>query len=147
MGCLLEPHLQSIDPFSTAYWTPEPTPAVVSNMPMSKDTSTNGSMNPPRAPLAQRTMNGLLNTLNTPQSSSSTNTSKPGKAKRLIPNDQLPAFKAEIEGKDLTKIGMVEALKKVFPKFPKDAITNTLSVVAARVGPTEKEKRWVLINS
>jgi chromatin assembly factor 1 subunit A len=64
----------------------------------------------------------------------------------LVPTEQLPAFKAEVEGKDLTKIGMIEALKKAFPKLPKDAISNTLSVVAARVGPTEKEKRWVLVN-
>jgi chromatin assembly factor 1 subunit A len=65
----------------------------------------------------------------------------------MIPDEHLLAFKAEVQGKDLTKIGMVEALKKVFPKIPKDAITNTLSVVAARVGPTEKEKRWVLVNN
>lgn len=104
-------------------------------------------MNPPRAPLAQRTMNGLLNTINTPAKAAAVSATKTTKAKRMIPPEQLPAFKAEIDGKDLTKIGMVEALKKVFPKLPKDAITNTLSVVAARVGPTEKEKRWVLINA
>jgi chromatin assembly factor 1 subunit A len=92
-------------------------------------------------------MNGLLNTLNPPSKAASGSTSKPVKAKRMIPTEQLPDFKAEIDGKDLTKIGMIEALKKVFPKLPKDAIANTLSVVAARVGPTEKEKRWVLINS
>jgi chromatin assembly factor 1 subunit A len=103
-------------------------------------------MNPPRAPLAQRTMNGLLNTMNTPQQTTGS-ASKPAKAKRMIPDEHLLAFKAEVQGKDLTKIGMVEALKKVFPKIPKDAITNTLSVVAARVGPTEKEKRWVLVNN
>ena len=146
MSFLLEPHLDSIDPFSTAYWTSTSTPATVAVTTTSKETSSNSSMNPPRAPLAQRTINGLLNTLNTPHPPSGTS-SKPVKAKRLVPPEQLPAFKAEIEGKDLTKIGMVEALKKVFPKLPKDAITNTLSVVAARVGSTEKEKRWVLINN
>ncbi len=147
MGFLLDQPVQSIDPFSTAYWTPEPTPATATVTVASKDSSTNGTMNPPRAPLAQRTINGLLNTLNTSSNPSSSASSKPVKAKRLIPAEQMEAFKAEIEGKDLTKIGMVEALKKAFPKFPKDAITNTLSVVAARVGPTEKEKRWVLINT
>jgi chromatin assembly factor 1 subunit A len=104
-------------------------------------------MNPPRAPLVQRTMNGLLNTLNSTQQAPSATSSKQVKPKRMIPSEQLQAFKDEVNGKDLTKIGMVEALKKVFPKLPKDAITNTLSVVAARVGPTEKEKRWVLINT
>ncbi|CAO2647363.1 Nn.00g082850.m01.CDS01 [Neocucurbitaria sp. VM-36] len=148
MGFLLDSQLRSIDPFSTAYWMPEATPSAGTLQTTSKDTPINAPMNPPpRAPLAQRTMNGLLNTLNAPSNPLSSTTSKPAKAKRLIPAEQLPAFKAEIEGKDLTKIGMIEALKKVFPKLPKDAITNTLSVVAARVGPTEKEKRWVLINS
>lgn len=147
IGFLLEAQLHSIDPFSTTYWTPESAPATLTVMPSSKDACTNSQMNPPRAPLTQRTMNGLLNTLNTPQRQLATSASKPVKAKRLIPTEQLPAFKAEIDGKDLTKIGMIEALKKVFPKLPKDAITNTLSVVAARVGPTEKEKRWVLISN
>jgi len=104
-------------------------------------------MNPPRAPLTQRTVNGLINTLNTPQQQAPGSASKPAKAKRMIPPEHMSAFKTEVQGKDLTKIGMVEALKKVFPKIPKDAITNTLSVVAARVGPTEKEKRWVLVGN
>jgi chromatin assembly factor 1 subunit A len=91
-------------------------------------------------------MNGMLNTLN-PSSAPSATAVKPAASKKTVPDDQLPAFKAEIQGKDLTKLGMIEALKKAFPKLPKAAITNTLSVVAARVGPTEKEKRWVLINS
>ena len=103
-------------------------------------------MNPPlRTPLTQRTMNGLLNTLNT--TSTPAAASKPAGPKKMVPDDQLPEFKREIQGKDLTKIGMIEALKKAFPKLPKAAITNTLSIVAARVGPTEKEKRWVLINN
>lgn len=146
MGFLLQPEPHSIDPFSSAYWTPEPS-TLQKSAAVSKDATSSGTMNPPRAPLAQRTMNGLLNTFNTPSQAPPATASKPVKAKRMIPPEQLPAFKAEIDGKDLTKIGMVEALKKVFPKLPKDAITNTLSVVAARVGPTEKEKRWVLINT
>lgn len=145
MGFLLQPQPHSIDPFSAAYWTPEL--KAIKSTEASKDSTSSGTMNPPRAPLAQRTMNGLLNTFNTPSQAPTAAASKPAKAKRMIPPEQLPAFKAEVDGKDLTKIGMVEALKKVFPKLPKDAITNTLSVVAARVGPTEKEKRWVLINA
>ncbi|KAL6706335.1 chromatin assembly factor-I (CAF-I) p90 subunit [Coniothyrium glycines] len=146
MGFLLEPYPRSIDPFSTAYWTPEPiaNPPTIASVVVNG--AGNGPMQPPRAPLAQRNMNGLLNTMNTPKTATSGVMSKQTKAKRMIPAEQLPAFRAEIDGKDLTKIGMIEALKKVFPKLPKDAITNTLSVVAARVGPTEKEKRWVLIN-
>ena len=105
-------------------------------------------MNPPQhVPLSHRTINGLLNTLNSSPGSASSTASKSAAPKKMVPDDQLPAFKAEIQGKDLTKIGMIEALKKAFPKLPKAAITSTLSTVAARVGPTEKEKRWVLINN
>ncbi|CAI9628383.1 unnamed protein product [Alternaria burnsii] len=147
MGFLLDSQMSSIDPFSTAYWAPDPATASATANATKKDGSANSAMNPPRAPLVQRSMNGLLNTLNGPQKSAAATPTKPAKAKRLVPTEQLPAFKAEIEGKDLTKIGMIEALKKAFPKLPKDAISNTLSVVAARVGPTEKEKRWVLVNT
>jgi chromatin assembly factor 1 subunit A len=103
-------------------------------------------MQPPRAPLVHRTMNGLLNTMNGSQNPPAAAPSKPTPPKKLVPDDQMAAFKAEIQGKDLTKIGMIEALKKAFPKLPKQMITQTLSTVAARVGPTEKEKRWVIIN-
>ncbi|RMZ68085.1 chromatin assembly factor 1 subunit a [Pyrenophora seminiperda CCB06] len=147
MGFLLDPQMRSIDPFATSYWGPDPATAVSVATVTKKDGPASGVMNPPRVPLTQRTMNGMLNTFNTPQNPPVTTPGKPSKAKRMVPPEQLPAFKAEVEGKDLTKLGMVEALKKAFPKLPKDAITNTLSVVAARVGPTEKEKRWVLINT
>lgn len=103
-------------------------------------------MNPPRLPLSQRPANGLLNTLNTSPNPPPGTASKAVKPKRQIPPEQLAAFKAEVEGQDLTKLGMIEALKKKFPKVPKDAITNTLTAVAKRVGPSEKEKRWVLLN-
>lgn len=146
IGYLFEQPPQSIDPFSTAYWAPEPAQLLAAAKATTKGSVPSGPMNPPRAPLAQRTMNGLLNALNAPATPPVGTAAKPVKAKRMIPTEQLPAFKAEVEGKDYTKLGMIEALKKAFPKLPKDAISNTLSVVAARVGPTEKEKRWVLIN-
>ena len=131
-----------------AYWACPASIAAATTTSAHKSSSTNGLMNPPpRAPLTQRTMNGLLNTLNSTPKSAPVTTSKPAAPKKMVPDDQLPAFKAEIQGKDLTKIGMIEALKKAFPKLPKAAIINTLSTVAARVGPTEKEKRWVLINN
>lgn len=147
MGYLFEQQPVSIDPFSTSYWSPEPSQITSALATSNKGLTSNGPMNPPRAPLTQRTMNGLLNTLNAPSGPQTSTSAKPAKTKRMIPSEQLPAFKAEVDGKDLTKIGMIEALKKAFPKLPKDAISNTLSVIAARVGPTEKEKRWVLINT
>ncbi|KAJ8114738.1 hypothetical protein OPT61_g3446 [Boeremia exigua] len=140
MEFLLDPCPRSIDPFSTSYWASSEHTATPSAATAQKNSS-NGLMNPPsRVPLTHRTMNGLLNTLNS--NSTPATASKPAVPKKMVPADQLPAFKAEIQGKDLTKIGMIEALKKAFPKLPKAAITHTLSTVAARVGPTEKEKRW-----
>ncbi|PSN74058.1 hypothetical protein BS50DRAFT_566955 [Corynespora cassiicola Philippines] len=138
MGFLLDPQPQSIDPFSTAYWAPEPTAAPT------KSATSNGLMNPPRAPLTQRPLNGLLNTLSSNPTSPA---SKPAKApKRQIPDECMAAFKAEVDGSDMTKLALIEALKKKFPKLPKDAITNTLTVVAKRVGPSASEKRWVLLS-
>lgn len=104
-------------------------------------------MNPPRIPLVSRPLNGLLNTLNpTPNAAAAAgSSSKATKSKQIIPADQLPAFKAEIDGQDLTKIAMIEALKKKFPKLGKQAIADTLSVVAKRVGTSQKEKVWVLL--
>jgi chromatin assembly factor 1 subunit A len=103
-------------------------------------------MNPPRFPLTQRPVNGMLNTLNLPSDKAASPLSKQAKPpKRQIPPEHLTAFKAAVEGSDLTKIALVESLKKKFPKLPKDAISNTLSAVATRLGAKEVEKRWVLI--
>lgn len=102
-------------------------------------------MQPPRMPLTQRPANNMLNTLNSTPISTSLGVKAAKPPKRLIPHEHLAAFKSEVEGSDLTKIALIEALKKKFPKLPKDAIGNTLSAIAARVGPKEVEKRWVLL--
>ncbi|KAF2871324.1 chromatin assembly factor 1 subunit A-domain-containing protein [Massariosphaeria phaeospora] len=139
MGFLLEPSPRAIDPLSNTYWAPEPTLVAA---PIK-------AMNPPRLPLAQRPANGMLNTLNASQhpvmTAATSKATKPHPPKRQIPADQLTAFKAEVNGSDLTKIALIEALKKKFPKLPKDAISNTLTAVAARVGPSQLEKRWMLL--
>ncbi|KAF1998201.1 hypothetical protein P154DRAFT_524292 [Amniculicola lignicola CBS 123094] len=145
MGFLLEPQPQSIDPFSTAYWTPDAIPISKLNV-ASKNSLITSSMKPPRQPLMQRPVNGMLNTLNSSAKSSSSvacNVAKP--PKRMIAPEYLDDFKAEINGSDLTKIALIEALKKKFPKFPKDAITNTVTEVAQRTGATNAEKRWSLL--
>jgi len=73
-------------------------------------------MNPPRLPLTQRPVNGMLNTLNlvtTSTTAVSGSVSKPGKPpKRMVPAELLSEFKTEVEGSDLTKIALIEALKK-----------------------------------
>ncbi len=68
----------------------------------------------------------------------------PKPPKRLIPPELLPSFKDAVVGSDLTKIGLVEMLKKQFPKQSKDVIRDTLDAVAERVGTKLAERRWVL---
>jgi chromatin assembly factor 1 subunit A len=80
-----------------------------------------GLMNPPRAPLGARP-NNVINSAKT-QPADQTKTGKavaiPGAApkapesqKRMVPQELMQEFKAEISGSDLTKIAMIEALKK-----------------------------------
>ncbi|OAF99506.1 uncharacterized protein CC84DRAFT_1200129 [Paraphaeosphaeria sporulosa] len=147
MGFLLQTQAP-IDPFSDSYWAPDVPVSRASIQALIKADQSSGSMNPPRLPLTARpaNVNGLMNTLNGPKKPSPALDAKTGKAKRMIDASLLPAFKAEVAGSDLTKIGMIEALKKKFPKVPKDAITNTLTDVAQRIGPSAAEKRWVLFN-
>ncbi|KAF2269597.1 hypothetical protein CC78DRAFT_564826 [Lojkania enalia] len=145
MGFLLETQTHSIDPFSTTYWAPEPIP-VTAPTASTRETAINRLMNPPRLPLTQRPINGMLNAPTSSEKAYAAATSKAAKSlKRQIPEDQLPAFKAAVEGSDMTKIALIESLKKQFPKLPKDAIGNTLSTVATRVGAKEADKRWVLL--
>lgn len=79
---------------------------------------------------------------------------------RLIPSELMDEFKKAVDGNDLTKVGLLEVLKKQyvfilplpvviliqfrFPKQPKDAIRYTLESVAERVGSKATEKKWIL---
>lgn len=67
----------------------------------------------------------------------------------MLPTEDLPAFKAAIEGSDLSKVGLIEVLKKAFPGSTGNAVKNTLEAIAKRgeKGQKEKDKRWVLIDS
>ncbi|KAJ5575899.1 hypothetical protein N7535_002825 [Penicillium sp. DV-2018c] len=65
------------------------------------------------------------------------------KAKRPFPPDLLGEFKEAVEGSDLSKIGLVEILKKRFPKVSKETLKATLDQVAVRVGQKEVDKKWV----
>ncbi|KAJ5099598.1 hypothetical protein N7532_006599 [Penicillium argentinense] len=53
------------------------------------------------------------------------------------------AFKKIVDGCDLSKLGVVELLKKRFPKVSKDTLKTTLDQVAVRVGQKEVDKKWV----
>ncbi|RDW93144.1 putative chromatin assembly factor 1 subunit A [Aspergillus mulundensis] len=67
----------------------------------------------------------------------------PGNPKRDFPPDQLGEFKTVVEGSDLTKTGLIEVLKKRFPKVSKNTLKDTLDSVATRIGQKEADKKWV----
>ncbi|CAI7605385.1 unnamed protein product [Penicillium glandicola] len=115
-----------IDPFSTAYWEkPKPVDQVPAKA--RPATAIDGFLVP--------AVPGALAVGSTVPPTS--------KAKRPFPPDQLADFKEAVEGSDLSKIGLVEILKKRFPKVSKDTLKATLDQVAARVGQKEVDKKWV----
>ena len=152
-----------IDPFSTHYWgkPAKPSPVKVEKQ---GSTVTVTTMQPPRLPLATVSANNTL--LNgqgglvsvsvlplvktegenaaLPISKQRGRPADPNKPLKLISPDLLPAFRQAVEGSDLTKAGLIEILKKQFPKVPKDVIKDTLGAVAQRSGVKEADKRWVL---
>ena len=94
-------------------------------------------MDPPSRP-----MNPVKRTVAMPTSTSPLPASDANK--KMVPPEDLHAFKAAIDGSDMTKAGLIEVLKKTFPKIPKEAIKNTVGLVAERVGDSSRDKRWVL---
>jgi len=148
-----------IDPYTTEYWA-TPTKSSSRN-PEIKTEGTVRLMQPPRLPLSSiNTPNACVNqgflSASGPnaETSSTENTTNLAKVKRrgaelgkplkMVSSDLLPAFKQAISGSDLTKAGLVEVLKKQFPKVSKDTIKDTLSAVASREGLKEADKRWIL---
>ncbi|RDW84539.1 hypothetical protein BP6252_02129 [Coleophoma cylindrospora] len=142
MEIMLDGPIKSIDPFSKAYWE--------------SPVTTSGSMDPPRLPLHAVKGNNLFSTLSSkpvkpafsspqPQSTPlASATAKPHK--KMITDDAMEGFKREVAGSDLSKIGLVEVLKKKFPKQTGAAIKETLETIAKRVGTKQAEKRWVIID-
>lgn len=144
-GVLLPSNPASIDPFSTAYWETEPT---VPAMSATNESILNGVMKPPRLPLQAKPVATLNGITSVPATDIKRGPGRPPKEgagpKRLVPAEYMEDFKRAIQGSDFTKIALVEMLKKKFPKVPKDAIQNTVTAVAARVGPSADSKKWVL---
>jgi chromatin assembly factor 1 subunit A len=112
-NCLVEPRPPTVDPFTRAYWDDEP--LTVSAMFLKDQTAIpTSSMNPPRVPLQDRS--NFLNGANvqTTINGKVPKASKVSHPKRLVPSDQLSSFKKEIEGSDMTKIALIEHLKKQY---------------------------------
>ncbi|KAI9040222.1 putative chromatin assembly factor 1 subunit A [Aspergillus affinis] len=118
-----------IDPFSTAYW----------HKPKAADPAPTGAA-------GQSTLHTLkwhVPTSAPTQEGAALATTTPVKAKKGLPAEQLEEFKQVVNGSDLSKLGLVEILKKRFPKVSKDALKDTLTSVATRVGQKEADKKWV----
>lgn len=143
-----------IDPYSTSYWQ-QPTPTKAAN-PTSVPPHQSVLMEPPRVPLNPINVSNLplqaqqhLQPLDAtkprlPLPGAHTNDSHaPKQPKRFIPNELVEDFKSAVFGSDMTKLGLVEQLKKKFPKQSKDVIRDSLDMIAERVGPTKADKKWV----
>jgi len=116
-----------VDPFSTKYWEPRPSAE-------SKRGSAPTAIGPPRKHFTALT-----------RSFPAAAATVAGTQKRFVTPDSMEDFKrAIIDDSDMTKTGLVEVLKKKFPKIGKDCIKNTLDLVAERVGEKRDDKRWVL---
>ena len=150
----LEVPIFPIDPYSTSYWQ-QPTPTKPAN-PTSVPPHQSVLMEPPRVPLNPINISNLplqaqqhlppfdATKPRLPPSGAHTNDSNtPKPAKRFIPNELVEEFKSAVFGSDMTKLGLVEQLKKKFPKQSKDVIRDSLDMIAERVGPTKADKKWV----
>ncbi|KAL9104582.1 MAG: hypothetical protein Q9163_000504 [Psora crenata] len=147
-----------IDPYTTSYWQQDAPP----KLPQSSIPATQSkSMEPPALP--PNSIDGSISTtLPSPLQQPGQNQSNSGQihghpnptpsslnnpikaVKRLIPNELIHDFKRAVQGSDLTKLGLVEVLKKQFPKQNKDVLKDTLDVLAERLGERQAEKKWVL---
>ena len=151
-------NLRSIDPLSSRYW--EPTPSKVT------------TMDPPRLPLNALKPSSLCNNGSTASAPTASKPAKPffassstlsnftveipafkrpaepttgkGKEKKLLPKEDWTNFKEEVQGSNLSKVGLIEVLKKKFPKATGGMVKATLEAMAQRVGKKESEKRWVV---
>jgi chromatin assembly factor 1 subunit A len=165
---------QPIDPYTTDHWHDPPSRRADHKFLDGVTDNAASTMQPPRLPLSSVSVNSSPfrnfivggNKAETKQSAAVSlstkenalgdqpQSQKPSQKGRLrdsnkpnkrVPDDLLPAFKAAVEGSDLNKIGLVEILKKQFPKCSKDAIKGSLEAVAERRGVKEVDKRWVLL--
>lgn len=155
-----------IDPYSTSYWKPNISTNTVNSSPRVNGTL----MEPPRIPLNPiNRQNTFLSSsvamagMNGPTSNATAPLKPPKSAKRLIPSELMEEFKKAVNGNELTKLGLIEVLKKQwvhcvhwikssgyandenrFPEQPKAAIRDTLDTFAERMGAKEAEKKWIL---
>jgi chromatin assembly factor 1 subunit A len=155
-----DPSIKSIDPFSNSYWAPAPSVTTMEPPRIPLNTIKNTSVNfntssaiskpvkqfftPASEVLKSQSSSPVLLGL-PPQLQAQPPKNKDTKLKKLLADSDMDAFKQAIDGSDLSKVGLIEVLKKKFPGRPAASIKATLEVVARREGKKEVEKRWALI--
>ncbi|OJD23647.1 hypothetical protein ACJ73_04999 [Blastomyces percursus] len=149
-----------IDPFSSVYWS-KPSPASRSplkhlthrsNQPLDRAGAMTNYLSQKQSSQSSRLLqpsstlpSTLTTTLPSGQSALLPVAASNQKPRRPFPPDQVAEFKEVIDGSNLTKAGLIEVLKKRFPKVSKDIIKDTLTSTAQRLGQKEADKKWVLI--
>ncbi|TAQ83506.1 hypothetical protein B7494_g8171 [Chlorociboria aeruginascens] len=148
MEIILDAKIKSIDPFSSSYWEPSPVktvgPMEPPRLPLNIMKTTNSHINGPQSKPVTMFGVGPYNGTQKPVTPAASTNSKP---KKLIPDSDMESFKKAIEGSDLSKLGLVEKLKKQFPGRPAASIKATLEMVATRVGAKEADKKWILLET
>ncbi|CAD0092129.1 unnamed protein product, partial [Aureobasidium vineae] len=141
-------YIPSINPFSASYWQTPSTPAVIAAKASGGQMQLDGKMKPPKVPLMPRsntndtmTIIGASSGMKGPiMSVASTKAAKP--APKPLQGPELAEFKDAVDGSNLTKVDLLKALKKRFPKHTNDTIKATLSSCFARIGQHEADKVW-----
>ncbi|KAK5009680.1 hypothetical protein LTR28_013959 [Elasticomyces elasticus] len=160
LGFLIDVPNACVDPFSGSYWEVQtaPPPAIL-------DTPTaepvvqlkDGFLRPPRPPLHIRpnsvnemtivgAASGMKGPITAVPLSCAPNKQLKSAQKRVLSTEDLAEFREAVQGSNLTKIDLIRALKKRFPKMTNEIIKDTLGSHAARVGVREVDKKWVFID-
>ena len=100
-------------------------------------------------PPTRHPLNTIKGGPNQPVSTKQPSKAAAAKASKLsnatpLPTELLEDFKKAVDGSDLTKVGLIEVLKKKFPSATRNTVEQTLLQVAERVGSKAVEKRWKL---
>ncbi|BDD58703.1 hypothetical protein MPDQ_004531 [Monascus purpureus] len=132
-----------IDPFSSAYWQKPKSEQVPPKAAVQSTSSGRSTLHAFAVTSSAHSQSAGASKGSLDEAIPTTQTT--GKAKRLFPPDQLTEFKQAVQGSDLTKAGLIEILKKRFPKVSKDVLKETLNQTAVRVGQKEAEKKWVCL--
>ncbi|RKF57298.1 Chromatin assembly factor 1 subunit rlf2 [Erysiphe neolycopersici] len=151
-----DPKMTSINPFSTSYWTPI---VISDSKPNNLNILSAKNQNQPSiqnsAPLKIDRLLSLSATTDQfyiphqvalmprPRNKENLHHS----SLKLIAPEDMEEFKTAVAGSDLSKIGLIEVLKKKFPGRSAATIKSTLELVARRgqKGQKKAEKRWTLL--